>query len=70
MPKCPAIVGDSCCAKLRSLGWNFFENPDKSWVSHYVNLFILACIILSAIVMVVESTPGIHKKNSGFWDGL
>lgn len=70
MNRWPKMKGGTQFSRLRSFGWNFFENADQSWVSHYVNLFILGCIILSAIVMVVESIPGVHKKNTDVWEGL
>eukprot|EP00658_Telonema_sp_P-2_P031552 TRINITY_DN23585_c0_g1_i2.p1 TRINITY_DN23585_c0_g1~~TRINITY_DN23585_c0_g1_i2.p1 ORF type:complete len:434 (+),score=92.75 TRINITY_DN23585_c0_g1_i2:202-1503(+) len=66
----PACTGDTCMARARGSTWSFFEHPDKSYASHYVNLFILSCIVLSAVVMVVESIPGIHKKNTHIWDSI
>ena len=58
IPFCPQAEGDSCLDKSKSFCWNLYEFPENSWLSHWVNIFIMGCIVLSALVMVIESLPG------------
>ena len=69
-PCCPTAEGDTILRKSRSFCWNLYEYPENSLLSHYINVFIMGCIVLSALVMVIESVPGIHKKNTQYWDGI
>lgn len=39
-------------------------------VSQNINLYILGLIVISAIVTVVETIPGLHKKDEEVWYGL
>ena len=58
VPFWPPVEGDSCLEKVRSFCWNLYEYPENSWLSHWINVFIMGCIVLSALVMVIESIPG------------
>ena len=58
IPFCPQAEGDSCLDKSKSFCWNLYESPENSWLSHWINIFIMGCIVLSALVMVIESLPG------------
>jgi len=69
-PFCPAADGDTYLQQTRSFCWNLYEHPEHSWLSHYINVFIMSLIVFSALVMVVESIPGIHKKNHQVWDAI
>jgi len=70
VPFWPSAQGDSCLEKVRSFCWNFYEYPEDSWLCHWINVFIMGCIVLSALVMVIESIPGIHKKNTQYWEAI
>jgi len=47
--------------------WKLWEAPDENLVSHYVNIYILVLIVTSSVVGVIETVPGLHKKDEVFW---
>jgi len=58
------------CAKIRLQVWRTFEDPDVARFALYTNLYILALILISAVAVVVETVPGIHKNTLVFWFSL
>lgn len=51
----------------RDWTWKLWEAPESNLVSHYLNIYILAMIVISSVVGVVETVPGLHRKNKVFW---
>jgi len=64
------IKGDTDWQRRRNFVWQIFEHPEDNLVSQWVNFYILGLIVISAIVTVVETVPGLHKQNEGVWFGL
>jgi len=56
------LKGDTEYERTRNLIWQIFECPEDTLVSQNINLYILGLIVISAIVTVVETIPGLHKK--------
>lgn len=70
-PLWPAEMhGDTDFERYRSFCWQLFEAPEENLVSQSINMFILVLIVASAIVTVVETIPGYHRKNTEMWYGL
>lgn len=64
------LKGDTVYERTRDLIWQIFENPEHNLVSQNVNLYILGLIVISTIVTVVETIPGLHRNDVEVWYGL
>jgi len=64
------LVGDTQFQRYRSFIWQLFEAPEGNLVSQGINMYILVLIVGSAIITVVETIPGYHRKNEDMWYGF
>jgi len=64
------LDGETAFQRSRSFVWQCFECPESIAVSQYLNMYVLSLIVISAMATVVETVPGLHKKNTDFWNGL
>lgn len=60
----PEIEG---LARTKLCIWMIFEEPETAKAALWVNVWILVLILLSAVVAVVETVPGIHRESPVVW---
>jgi len=61
----PEVVGT--IARLQYRTWKIFEDPETAKTALWVNIWILVLILISAVVAVVETMPGVHREQPLVW---
>ena len=51
--------------KYQRMVWEFFENPSSSITARLINVFMLLVIILSIILLCIETLPDFDEANGG-----